>query len=240
MSPANGADARQRVARSTAPAGPGTVPGPGPVRGAAPHGAAGRLVRGRLATTVRHTAPLRAGAAGEHMLANPNSHDAHQVALLAPTRNGKRAINRAIDQARRHDVQHNGHAIIRVVPTGPERTTWYECRTHGCAGAVVRDGRRYCPRCGAGMTPCERVRPDIAAAEHRARRRRSWHEHRQPRRTRRAPWRARTDRGLVPSGARAAGRLATCRALPKRSRTACGGSQTLANRRTGGVAGGTA
>lgn len=192
MSPANGADARQRAARSPVPMGPGSLPGHGPARGTVPTGAVGRPVREWLATTARHTAPPKAGAGGEHTLAN--RHDAPQVALRAPTRSGTCAITRAIDHARRH-VQHNGHARIRVVPTGPERTTWYECRTHGCVGTVVRDGRRHCARCGAEMIRHERVRADIAAAEDRARRRRSWHQRRQPRRERSAPTGEPTDRG---------------------------------------------
>ena len=108
------------------------------------------------------------------MLTKAHRHCAHQVAFLAPTRSGTRAINRAIEQAREH-TQHNGHAIIRVVATGPERVMWYECRAHGCVAAVVWDGRRCCPRCGGEMTQHERVRADIADAERDARRRRSWH-----------------------------------------------------------------
>lgn len=96
-----------------------------------------------------------------------SSHVEFQHTFLAPTSSARRAINRAIEEARRARVVRQSRTTIRLVFTGPERKTWWECSKHGRVPAVVSRGRHDCPRCGSPMHRHEWVRPDIAAAERR-------------------------------------------------------------------------
>lgn len=133
-------------------------------------------------------------------------------AAFRPTSAAGFEIDHAISRARWRARQGN-QAVVRVVPTGPERTIWYECRTHGCVSPIHYDGNRTCPRCGNPMLRHERVRADIARAERRAQRCGSW-----PRR--RHAWRGRAaadqDQGNPAEAwgpARSAVTVSTCRAL---------------------------
>jgi len=102
------------------------------------------------------------------------------------TRAVRREIGLAIWRARQQ-VQHNGHASIRVVPMEPERKTWYECSTCGRAGTTTWNDQRYCARCGGLARTHEWVRPDVAAAERRAWHARHGRRHRQAEAERESP-----------------------------------------------------
>lgn len=133
-------------------------------------------------------------------------------AAFRPTPATRIEIDRVISLVRWR-AQHDGHAVIRVIPTGPERTSWYQCRTHGCVSPIHRDGHRRCPLCGNTMLRQERVRADIANAERRARRRRYWQRRGQPWRERATAPRTYSDHSPSGSAARSAVTVSTCRAL---------------------------
>jgi hypothetical protein len=76
-------------------------------------------------------------------------------------------IHHAIGRARRIP-----RTRIRIVPTGPERITWYECPR--CGTPVSLDSRdKRCTVCRVAAVPRAWVRPDVARADERARRRRA-------------------------------------------------------------------
>ncbi|HNQ22553.1 MAG TPA: hypothetical protein PKK06_05605 [Phycisphaerae bacterium] len=136
-------------------------------------------------------------------------------AAFRPAADSRTEINRAIGQARWHAQHDNHHAAIHEVPSGAERKTWYECRTHGRVGALLHNERRMCPQCGIPRLRQERLRPDIAAADRRARRRWYWQRRRNGWRERPTPTREYTDRAGVRAPARDTASVSTCRILPK-------------------------
>lgn len=101
--------------------------------------------------------------------------DFDTAAAFARSLAARRAIGHAIERA-----SHAHQATIRIVPMQPERKTWYECTTCGCAGTTTWGNQRHCARCGALALRRDWVRPDIAAAERRAWfRRRRWRARRE-------------------------------------------------------------
>jgi ribosomal protein L37E len=78
-------------------------------------------------------------------------------------------IHYAIGRAKRRPK-----SAIRVDYTAmPERKTWYECARCGSEAYREDNHGRHCRLCGSAVGQREWVRPDIAQAEERARRRRA-------------------------------------------------------------------
>ena len=76
-------------------------------------------------------------------------------------------IHRAIGRARRKP-----RTTIRVIHTWPARVTWYECPRCGTPASLDSSDKR-CTVCRVAAVPRAWVRPDVARAEERTRRRRT-------------------------------------------------------------------
>lgn len=80
-----------------------------------------------------------------------------------PRRSALHDIHHAIGRARRVP-----RTRIHMVPTGPERITWYECPSCGTPARLDSTDKR-CTLCRTPAVRREWVRPDIVRAEERAR-----------------------------------------------------------------------